>query len=380
MPNIDFDCSHCRTRLSFAPAQAGATGPCYACGKTIVVPAAPPSAVSRAPIAPTMPMAAVGPIVVVCPGCSTPTQFPVEMVGQSGPCRTCGTTFTVVLGAQQVLSPAPTQSMPPALSPAPTQSMPPAQSMPGQQPTPAPQAASRGPSNPHLSVQPSRVHQIAAEGVAKEGAKNGMQLLGMRVLQIGQQVRTGENIGAALWGGQIRIDHAQAIKMRSPRGDFFVFIPWSGNMKLAHEIASIIPRGLPSCLCLSRGLLGAWSSGRYEGSNGGDRDPIAVAAEPDYSLHDGIQWDWESGRMRIKLHWGLQAVPFDTTPEGPRTLHVIHTAEIGIVFREYGLRWYLDRQLAFAKFVQKQGYAGPPPKRVWNPAPIAAMFLDDFYL
>jgi hypothetical protein len=351
IPSIEFECPHCRTRLSFAAAQAGASGPCYACGQTIVVPAA------RATVAPTVPMAAVGPIVVVCPGCRTPAQFPVEMAGQSGPCRTCGTVFTVALGGQS-LPPAPAPSVPPS--------------------PPAP--ASRGPSNADLSVPPSRVHQVTAETIAKEGAKHGMQMLGMRVLQIGDKVRSGENMGAALWGGQIRIDHAQAIKMRSPQGDFFVFIPWSGNMKLAHEMASVLPRGLPSCLCLSRGTLGAWSSGRYEGSNGGERDPVAVAAEPDYALHDGIQWDWESGRMRIKLHWGLQAVPFDTTPEGPRTLHVVHTAEIGIVFRDHGLRWYLDRRLAFAKFIQKQAYTGPPPRRAWNPPPLAAMFLDDFYL
>ncbi len=341
--NIDFSCPHCQTRLSFAAAQAGASGPCYVCGQTLVVPSL-----------------AAGPIVVACPGCSTSTQFPIEMLGQSGPCRTCGTTFTVT-PRREGLSPAPTQSMPPA-----------------QQRTPAP--ASRGPSNPQLTVQPTRVHQVAAEAVAKEGAKSSMQMLGMRVIRIGQAVGSRENVGAALWGGQIRVDHAQAIKMRCPRGDFFVFIPWSGNMKLAHEFGSIIPRGLPSCLCLSRGLLGSWSAGRYEGSNGGERDPIAVAAEPDYALHDGIQWDWESGRMRIKLHWGMQAVPFDTAAEGPRTLHVVHTAEIGVLFREYGLRWYLDRQLAFAKFVQKIGYTGPPPPRAWNPTPIAALFLDDFYL
>lgn len=367
-PNIEFECPHCRTRLSFAAAQAGASGPCYACGKAIVVPS------PRATVAPTVPMAAVGPIVVVCPGCRTPTQFPIEMLGQSGPCRTCGTTFTVAMAqslppAASAPVPSPTPAPMQSMSPAPTQSMPPARP-----------AGSRGPSNPELSVPPSRVHQMTAEGVAKEGAKNGMQMLGMRVIQIGQKVGTGENFGAALWGGQIRVDHAQAIKMRSPQGDFFVFIPWSGNMRLAHEMASVLPRGLPSCLCLSRGTLGAWSSGRYEGSNGGDRDPIAIAAEPDYALHDGIQWDWESGRMRIKLHWGLQAVPFDETPEGPRTLHVVHTAEIGIVFREYGLRWYLDRRLAFAKFIQKIGYQGPPPRRAWNPPPLAAMFLDDFYL
>jgi hypothetical protein len=373
---IDFDCPHCRTRLSFAPAQAGASGPCFACSKTIVVPSPQPSTPppARQSIAPTVPMSAVGPVIVVCPGCSTPAQFPIEMLGQSGPCRTCGRTFTVVLGAQG-LSPAPTQSMPPA---APASVRPPAMAPSVPPPSSAPGA--RGPSNPQLSVPPSALHQKIAQAVAREGAKNGMQMLGMRVIQLGQKVGAGENFGAALWGGSIRVDQAQAIKMRSPRGDFFVFIPWSGSMTLAHEFASVIPRGLPSCLCLSRGLMGSWSTGRYEGSNGGERDPIAIAAEADHTINDGISWDWESGRMRIKLHWGLQAVPFDTTPEGPRTLHVVHTAEIGILFREYGLRWYLDRQLAFARFVQAQGYTGPPPRRVWNPAPLAALFIDDFYL
>ena len=311
-------------------------------------------------------MSAVGPIVVVCAGCSSPTQFPMEMLGQSGPCRTCGTTITVKLPQAPGAPPPPQSFAPPSISPAASA---PGQSSPGVRL-----------SNAALGVAPTRVHADTANSVAREGAKNGMQMLGMRVIQIGQAVGRGENFGAALWGGQIRVDHAQAIKMRSPRGDFFVFIPWSGNMRLAHEMASVIPGGLPSCLCLSRGLLGAWSSGRYEGSNGGDRDPVAIAAEPDHLLHDQIQWNWESGRMRIKLHWGLQAVPFDVTPTGPRTLHVMQTAEIGIVFREYGLRWYLDRQLAFAQFVQKLGFSGPPPNRVWNPAPLAALFLDDFYL
>lgn len=285
LPTIELVCPNCRARLSFAAAQAGASGPCYQCGHTIVVPIA----------------------------------------------------------------------------------------------APAPPVAARPMSNPELTVPPSPVHQKTADALAKEAQKHGIQMLGTRVIQIAEKVRMGENVGAALWGGKIRVDHAQAVRMRSPRGDFFVFIPWSGNMKLAHELASVIPGGLPSCLYLSRGLMGAWSGGRYEGSNGGEKDPIAVAAEPEYKLHDGIQWDWESGRTRIKLHWGMQVVPFDVTPEGPRSLHVMHTAEIGILFRDHGLPWYLERQQAFQAFVQKRAYAGPPPQRLWRPPPIAALFLDDFY-
>lgn len=330
---IEMSCPGCRAPLSFPPDAAGATGPCYSCGIPVTVPA---------PAASPAPPPAAGPIVIACAQCGTASEFDAAMIGQSGPCRTCGATMTVT---------APGAGMHP--------------------PAPPPGA---------LEVAPNPAQRSAAGDIAKEATKVGMQVLGNKVVQIAQDVTMGENVGAALkarflFGGQIRTDRVLATKLRAGDCDFYVVVPFSGNMVLAHEMASVIPGVLPSNLWLSRGLLGAWSSGRWLGSEGGEQDPLAEAAEREYSLVDGIEWDWEQGRMRIKLHWGLQAVP--ATPSS--TLYLVKTAQRGIVFKDFGLNWYLERRRAFMRFVQTHGAASSPhaPAPSFHESPLSSLFLDE---
>lgn len=280
---IELACPRCGTRLSFAPEQAGASGPCYACGASIVVPR---------PMAPAMP------------------------------------------------------STPPPRAPMPL-------------------------------VAPTDYQQRTLATVAAEAAKHGIQTLGTKVVALGDEVSAQDNMSAALrasfgFGGRFRVDRAQSIALRPQNGDLVLLvIPWSRAVRLAHEYASILPGTMPSCLKLGRGLMGSWSTGRFMGTRGGESDPIAQAAERDASINDGIEWNWESGRLKIELSWGLQAVPFDAS----RTLHVMHTADRGIVFRDFGVRWYFDRRVAFTKFIQAN--AGPAAVPAFDPPPLATLFTDD---
>jgi hypothetical protein len=312
--SIELECPGCRAPLSFPLERAGASGPCYRCGATVTVP--------------------VPPISVVCARCGTASEFHPAMLGRSGPCRGCGAPITVA--------------------------------------HPAP------PSGP-LEVAPARAQESVLASIAKEAGEARIQVLGAKVVRIANEVTTGESIGAVmkasfLFGSSIRTDRVQAVKLRSAEGDFFLVVPWSGNMMLAHELAALVPGTLPSNVWLSRGALGAWSSGRYSGTQGGERDPIAQAADKDYALNQGIEWDWESGRIRIKLDWGLQAV----CAGGDRTLHLVHTAQRGIVFKDFGLGWYLERRRAFAAFVAPRRVSpslAPAPH--FTHVPLTTLFLSD---
>jgi hypothetical protein len=227
-------------------------------------------------------------------------------------------------------------------------------------------------------VAPTEWQQKTLDTVAREAGKAGLTTIGTKVLQLGEDVSQGESMGAALrasflFGGNIRIDRVQSIALRSPGGDVvLVVIPWSRAMRLAHEMMSFVPGTLPSCLLLSRGLMGAWSTGRWQGTRGGEEDPLAKQADRDGgSLTDGIQWDWESGRLRIKLDWGCQVAPF----AADRSLLVMHTADQGVVFRDFAIRWYLDRRLAWTKWIAQ--HAGPSARQEWSPTPLSILFLED---
>lgn len=326
---IAFACPRCQAQLVFQDHQAGASGPCYACGNTVVVPAP----MAHAPSPSMAPMGA--------PMAPMPMPSPSVMPGALPP-------------------------RPLALVPTPSSALPPGPSMPMPTTGGLPQVA------------PTEWQQKTLDIVAREAAKAGLTTIGTKVLQLGEDVSQGESMGAALrasflFGGNIRIDRVQSIALRSPGGDVvLVVIPWSRAMRLAHEMMSFVPGTLPSCLLLSRGLLGAWSTGQWQGTRGGEEDPLAKQADRDGStLTDGIQWDWESGRLRIKLDWGCQVAPF----AADRSLLVMHTAEQGVVFRDFAIRWYLDRRLAWTKWIAQ--HAGPSARQEWNPAPLSILFLED---
>lgn len=279
-------------------------------------------------------------LVIPCPQCGTPSEYPSHLIGQSGPCRSCGASVTV--DPRAAVSP-------PAAPPPP--------------PTP-------------VEVAPNKVQAAVAKNVEKEAGKAGHQVLGVKTLQISQDVTTGENVGQMLkarfmFGGKLRTDRVQAAKIQSPKGQYFLVIPYSGNVKLPHEYVSILPGNLPSSVWLTRGLMGSWSSGRWSGSINGEQDPTAALADKNYKLNDGIEWDWESGRTRIKLGWGMQVVPL----RPGLVMHHVKTAERGIIVKDYGLRWYLDRQTAFAEFAAQ--FPPSTEKPSYTSEPIALLFLEE---
>ncbi len=330
-------CATCQVPLSFSYEQAEATGPCFQCGHPVTVPAAPP-------------------ITVVCGHCHAPSQFARTQLGQSGPCRHCGQTITV----QE--APAPTAT---SVQESPTP------------PATAVHAVPNAPTNQRPSVPPTPTQQKVLARVEKEVTKAGFSIQGTRNVQLDADVTTGEAIGDALkarfmpFGASIRTDRVLGVTVGGTGGGFLLTIPFSGKLMLAHEFASIVPGTLPSNLWLERGLLGDWSSGHYLTEHG-DEDPVATAAEDDFDINDGIIWDWENGNSKIKLRWGLQAVPASSDS----TLLVIQTAQLGIIRRNFGITWFPKRHAALQRFMANFHSTSAPPHPRFQHEPYSTLFAD----
>jgi hypothetical protein len=276
-------------------------------------------------------------IELACPTCGAPLSFPAHLAGQSGPCYACTALVTV----------------------------------------PAP-SASRARA-PEVHATPAQAR--AASDIAAEASSWNIQVLGSRVVQTGTDVAPGENgsiLGEArfLMGQGIRIDRAQAIKLATPGGDaFFVFIPWSADLALGHELGSLLPGTLPTNLRLARGPFGPISRPTFLGDRG-EEDPVARLAQSNAALHDGITWHWRHNRRELGIDWGLQAIPFDET----RSLHLMQTGRASA--RDFRLAWFLGRRLAFVQFLRtcaaEPSLAGSRPSPRFEPTPIASYFWDDF--
>lgn len=313
-------CPACGAALEFAPELAGQSGPCYRCGGLVQVPPAV--------------------VVSVCSACHTASEFHVDMIGQSGPCRGCGQTMTVT----------PTQSG-------------------------APHAG--GEDSRFREVEPSSVHLALAKRVSKEAQKAQVNTGRPRVISIGETVSAGEAIGSALkasfspFGGKVRRDRAMGIPLERHGERAVVVFPFSGNRVLAHEFGSILPGTLPTSLWLQRSATGAWGEGRFTTPHG-DNIPVAAAAGKNRSLVEGIEWNLEQGRSVIKLRWGLQLVALGRD----RSLHVMQTADQGIVFKSAGLSWYFDRRAAMGQFLAESAFGrDAEPPRYYQPV-LSELFLD----
>lgn len=188
-----------------------------------------------------------------------------------------------------------------------------------------------------------------------------LRILDEEVIQVSdRKVTSGEKISEALsarfGGGKARIDSVQAIRIGCPEGDFYLVIPWSGYDMMAHEFVSLERGYLPCALGLARSeFFGLSMGGVWIGPNGHENHPIAKEAdrhgrrEGTVSLDEGIEWDWFKGNLKSKLKWGLQAIP----AAADSYLHLMHTAQIGIFRKRFGLDWYLRRRAAFADFVSR---------------------------
>ncbi|MFK8003613.1 MAG: hypothetical protein AB8H86_28885 [Polyangiales bacterium] len=256
-------------------------------------------------------------IQILC-GCGTNLSFDEAQIGQSGPCYNCGQTIFVTAPPSPVAVAAAAMSAPAA-------------------PVTIPEVA------------PGSAQTKFLKKLGKEAAKTGHQVDGARVLQLREPVGFAEAMKYKLTS-KIPIDRIMGVFVRGPSGPFILSVPFSGSLVMAHEFASRIPGTLPANLYLTRGLMGAWSNGRFS-ANSDEEHPLARAAESKGDLGELIEWNWENGKSIVKLGWGLQAVP--ASPND--TLHVMQTAVQGIVFKDIGLAWYEKRRAAFVEFQAQHG-------------------------
>jgi hypothetical protein len=218
---------------------------------------------------------------------------------------------------------------------------------------------------------PEQLRDRVVQAVQKEcrGSQQGLRFLGAQTIPVGPKVTTSEHLTEAvkahLWRGKARVDCVQAIRIGAPDGEFHLVVPWSGGDMLAHEFFRWMSGRLPGSVALARGVLGSWSSGDWIGPSGSREDPIAQAAEKaGGDLIEGIEWNWEKGRLKIELPWGLQAVPAERDPY----VHLMHTAQLGIFRKTFGLDWYVKRRRAFAAFVSTVQQEGKQSSRFPFPA------------
>jgi hypothetical protein len=234
-------------------------------------------------------------------------------------------------------------------------------------------------------MRPTRAQDRATRAIVAEATSYGVRLLGTKVLQLSPEAAPARPpITRFTTGDDLRIDTVQSLMLVTPGGDaVFVLVPWSGDLALAHELASLLPGTLPTNLRL-RCSFGGVTSGRFDGDRGDD-DPILRAAQRDRSIYEGICWSWQEHGLGFGIPWGLQAVPYDST----RTLHILHSGRRPT--HDYRVAWFLNRRLAFVKFMRRcvaEGFAaGPGQYRApaianavarFDPTPLAAHFLDDF--
>lgn len=230
-----------------------------------------------------------------------------------------------------------------------------------------------------FEVALSEVQEGAFQCVKEEASKTKGQVrvLSSKVLQVSDATVESEDIEQAneasfLFLGKFRTDSVQGIKVVSREGPFFLIIPWSGGMMLAHEFVSLLPGAVPTGLYLNRETSGAWSGGVWSGIQSGDQNAYAVAASQNHALNEGIEWDWEEDRLRMKLGWALQAMPV-----APKlTLQVMRTSRRGVVSREFGLAWYLERRRAFSTFLASFDEKTKAAER-WDPPPLSLFFYED---
>lgn len=276
-----------------------------------------------------------------CPGCQAPLSFPVEAVGQSGPCYQCGTSITV-------------------------------------QAPPSPALAHvQNPGGLWEEVSENEQQNKTLARLDKELAKaGGIELLATRVLRL-DVVVTDEDIHAQrkaakkLGGAPIRADTVQCIRLVAGPLHFFLFIPYFGGEAMAHEWASMVNGTLPSCVYYDRDGPKPYDIGQWMGSEGGAQDPTAMACKRDKAIYKGVEWNHYMFTGDMLLKWGLQAVP-----EGERTVHLMHSAPSGVVKKRFDPKWYLDRRAAFEAFVSRQAPTAARATPSYRHSPISMLFMD----
>jgi hypothetical protein len=325
-------CPQCRLPLGIPPQFAGSQGPCGRCGCMVAVPQ----------------------IVTNCLHCRQPSYFQGAMLGMVGPCRHCGAQLQVSVHSYQgsaSLPPHGPVSQPPQAHYAPPPSL--------------------AQSNAHAPLSSS--HGAILHKATTSALKAGVQVLGTRVALTGAPVTQGETFRELLKAsvpftqGALRVDSVLGILLAQGPLRILQSMPFSGGRALPHEFACILPGSLTSTLWLKNG---GWFD-TFEGSQGGENDPLAQAAQK-ADLARGVEWTEVNGRQKIKIAWGYQLVAL----QNQMSVLVLKTAERGLLSTDYGVSWFLERGRETAGFLARYSQPQTMPGG-FRYLPASAHFLDD---
>lgn len=231
---------------------------------------------------------------------------------------------------------------------------PPGRGVPDRAPTPAPHA------------------KISA--IQREAAAAGMHVGGVRTIAMGMAVTQDEAFAMRMKAfflpyvsGTLRVDSVQAFLLRVGNAQFLLTIPWCGDLNLPHEFAAVVAGTLPRSLIYNHA---AFNSGLFATVHG-ERDPLADEFDTFDALTDGIVWEQAIGRQTIEVAWGLQLLPLS---DG-RIVHVMKTAQHGLISKDFALPWYVARVTAFSKLLAARPASAVGPAS-FLAMPMSALFLD----
>jgi len=174
-----------------------------------------------------------------------------------------------------------------------------------------------------------------------------------------------------LGGGSIRTDTIQVVQLSHQDAWFHLFIPFSGEVQLSHEFASTVPVGLPTPLYFDRDGPKPYKQGQWVDANGAPADPSVFSVNKFPStMVKGVMWDNMIPGGQQPVAWALQAVPAEN-----RTVHLMHTAEVGIFSKLFGLGWYVERRKAFQEFAANLS-AVPQSEPTFRHNPKSLLFMD----
>ncbi len=223
----------------------------------------------------------------------------------------------------------------------------------------------------------SPAQQKTLRSVQKQAQALQSEVTDAAVFRLGEHVTTQERVKEGLkarflFGGNMRTDSVQVLKVRTPGSPLLVVVPWSGNVQLAHEFVSMTPGSMPGSLWLNRSLFGGMSDGVWSDSLSGEEGDLAKLASDDMKLNWATEWNWDKGKLRIKLQWVMQLTPLD-----PHTLiHHVQTVSGGLFTQNHRLKWYLERRQAFSRFLGQIPAHAPGQPLEYQEEPLALPFLQ----
>lgn len=231
-------------------------------------------------------------------------------------------------------------------------------------------------------IEEADFHQKTISALKTELSKKkntaNVELIAARVLRIGhpvsdQEVKVRKKDAKKHDSITFRVDTVQCIQLAKADLLFHLLIPYSGSAMMAHEFVSTVPSGFSKCLFFDRDGPNQYKQGQFvlaDGQTASDETLIKAAEKASPSLVKGIIWNTAVETSTQWLQWGLQLVPHQE-----RTIHIIHTARLGIFTLRFDPSWYLERREAFIKFAQNFPPYGPV-EAVFRHSPLTLLFLD----